>query len=621
MACESDRGKTDRLSLLSGELLAMAAGIRENPRFEEALCVFARDYVEPFKGDPLLSKIATDEARHLLRGHIVFLHYRRDIGNPESGIALHRLQEFATMHGLCGKNRVAALIRLLRHADYLRPVRRDGDRRVMRLEPTELARGALRKFIVAYLKALDALNGDESLQSRFERDDRLPEAIVANTTEMYFDNCRILDAVPEMRLFSGRDAGFAILLRLWTMFDPTRSTTGQVVSFPYGSIAKYFGVSRAHVRRLMETAALEGYFVLHADGGRAVGIRPSLVELVKTYMSLHLALYQCAVIRVNAEVTHAASETFRSSIEGRSIEPTGATNAMAATFAKPAVTLAKRPGDYRFCLSVPFTGQDSFRRIIAGYKDAVSKLGGSLTIADAKWDVKKQTEQIASFIASKPDALFILPADPGAVSRSIQAATEAGIPTFLCDSYVPGATAQSTSMHNHFAMGAAAAEYICKRLKGKGNIAIVDLPSNEAWSTRSDGLRFVLSRYPDIKVVAECAFALTGLATPQEAIAEMLVAHQNIDAIWNAWDGGAVGAALAIRAAGRCNIFATGIDGGSEAFEYIKSGSAFCFTVAQSFYEEAYLSVYYAHEVLAGRRAPRIIVNPAYAVTRRSGGL
>ena len=39
-------------------------------------------------------------------------------------------------------------------------------------------------------------------------------------------------------------------------------------------------------------------------------------------------------------------------------------------------------------------------------------------------------------------------------------------------------------MHNHFAMGAAAAEYICKRLEGKGNIAIVDLPSNEAWIVR-----------------------------------------------------------------------------------------------------------------------------------------
>src|SRR6266702_6836551 len=109
LTCASDRGKTDRLSLLSGELLAMAAGIRENPRFEEALCVFAHDYVETFRGNPLFSKRATDEARHLLRGHMVSLHYRRDIGNPESGIVLHRLQQFATMHGLCGKNRVAAL--------------------------------------------------------------------------------------------------------------------------------------------------------------------------------------------------------------------------------------------------------------------------------------------------------------------------------------------------------------------------------------------------------------------------------------------------------------------------------------------------------------------------------
>jgi ribose transport system substrate-binding protein len=210
--------------------------------------------------------------------------------------------------------------------------------------------------------------------------------------------------------------------------------------------------------------------------------------------------------------------------------------------------------------------------------------------------------------------LFVLPADPLAVSTSVKAATRAGIPTFLCDSYVPGATPHLVSMHNHFSMGAMTAEYICRRLKGKGKIAAVRLPSNEAWDTRFDGMSFVLSRYPEIKVVAEWAFSLTGSATPQDAVEEMLATHQDINAIWNAWDGGAIGAARAIRAAGRDNIFATGIDGGSEAFEFIKDGSAFCFTVAQSFYEEAFLSVYYAHEVLAGRRAPRIIVNPAYAV-------
>ncbi|WP_456835889.1 MULTISPECIES: sugar ABC transporter substrate-binding protein [unclassified Bradyrhizobium] len=72
-----------------------------------------------------------------------------------------------------------------------------------------------------------------------------------------------------------------------------------------------------------------------------------------------------------------------------------------------------------------------------------------------------------------------------------------------------------------------------------------------------------------------------------------------------AWDGGAIGAAHAIRALGRKDIVATGIDGGSEAFEHIKSDSTFCFTIAQSFYEQVYWNVYCAHEVLAGRRSPR----------------
>ncbi len=80
-----------KLSLLSGELLATAAEIRGNPRFEEAVRVFARHYVETFRGNLLLNKIATEEARHFLCGHVVALHYRRDVDDPESGIVLHRL--------------------------------------------------------------------------------------------------------------------------------------------------------------------------------------------------------------------------------------------------------------------------------------------------------------------------------------------------------------------------------------------------------------------------------------------------------------------------------------------------------------------------------------------------
>ena len=277
--------------------------------------------------------------------------------------------------------------------------------------------------------------------------------------------------------------------------------------------------------------------------------------------------------------------------------------------------LAKDAKDLQFCVSLPFTGLDSYKHQIHGFQDAMNKLGGKLTIADANYDVKKQTDQIETFVASKPDALIILPADPAGLTKVVQAATAAGIPTFLCDSYIPGATVTTVSMHNNFGMGQTSAEYLCKRLNGKGTIATMTLPENEAWNARTLGLNFVLARYPDIKVVADWPYDTTGKTTPRDAADSILAAHKDIDAIWTGWDGAAIAAALAIKAAGLDKVFTTGIDGGKQAFEYIKAGSPFCYTVAQSFYQQAYFDVYFAHEILAGRTAPRFVINPAYAVT------
>jgi ribose transport system substrate-binding protein len=38
--------------------------------------------------------------------------------------------------------------------------------------------------------------------------------------------------------------------------------------------------------------------------------------------------------------------------------------------------------------------------------------------------------------------------------------------------------------------------------------------------------------------------------------------------------------------------------------------------MAQSFYEMAYLSVFYAHQYKAGKKAPRTIITPSYAVVQ-----
>ncbi len=272
--------------------------------------------------------------------------------------------------------------------------------------------------------------------------------------------------------------------------------------------------------------------------------------------------------------------------------------------------------EYRFAAALGWTSYDSGRHLQEGFKAAVKELGGALSMTDAGFDAKKQSEQIDSLVVSKPDALFITPADAVAIAPAVQRAIAAGIPVFAADSMVPGVAVKTTAMSNNFGMGFHTADFIAKQLKGKGKIARVMLPQNESWDQRTLGMEWALKAYPDVKVVAEWAFALAGNVTPRQAMDNILTANSDLDAVWCAWDGAAVEGTLAARAADRPNLILTGIDGGSQAFNYIQAGSQLKLSMAQTFYEMAYLCVLYAHEHKAGRPTPRTVITPTYAVTK-----
>lgn len=300
----------------------------------------------------------------------------------------------------------------------------------------------------------------------------------------------------------------------------------------------------------------------------------------------------------------------------RGLLSAGAAATVAATMMRPGFSFAQNSG-LRFAASLGWTVWESGRHIVNGYKDAVESLGGELTIADANYDIKKQADQILAFVESKPDAIFITPADAAAISPAVQQAVASGIPIFVGDSYVPGVTVTSTAMSNNFGLGAYPAQYIADQLGGAGKVALVSLPSNESWDQRTLGAKSVFVRYPDIEIVSEIAFALGGSTTPRQVVDQILTANPELDAIWCAWDGAASEGTLAIRASGR-DVMITGIDGGQQSFEYIAAGSPFKLTMAQSFYEMAYMNAFYAVEVANGRGAPRFVITSTYAVTQDS---
>ncbi|EKE74324.1 MULTISPECIES: sugar ABC transporter substrate-binding protein [Roseobacteraceae] len=292
------------------------------------------------------------------------------------------------------------------------------------------------------------------------------------------------------------------------------------------------------------------------------------------------------------------------------------TAAVAASVALWPKEMRAQAAGRKFAASLGWTTYDSGRHLQDGFNAAVAELGGELTMTDAGFDARVQSDQIDSLVATKPEALFITPADAVAIAPAVERAIAAGIPVFCADSAVPGAIVTTTAMSNNFGMGQYSCEYICKALNGKGKIARVMLPQNESWDQRTLGMEWTLRRYPEVEIVTEWAFALAGNVSPRQAVDNILTSHPDVDAIWCAWDGAAVEGTLAARAAGRNDLILTGIDGGSQAFNYIAADTPLKLSMAQSFYEMAYLDVFYAHELLAGRNTPRLISTPTYAVTK-----
>lgn len=306
-----------------------------------------------------------------------------------------------------------------------------------------------------------------------------------------------------------------------------------------------------------------------------------------------------------------------SSVSRRTVLGMAATTA-AFTIAAPSIVRAQSSSKMKMAFSTPFTGQDSFSGMIGGINGGAKDFDVDMTIVDAAFDVKKQNDQIATLIASKPDALLVLAFDPLGSSNSVAAAVDAGIPVFLVDSYVPNAVATTCCTHDNFGMGRLTAQHLAERLGGKGKIGVMKLGFNEYWSSRHMGMYDVLKGFPDIEVIGDWSFDATGKTTARTAAEGFLAAHPDLDAIWCAWDNAAMEASLAGLTAGRSpdNFFTTGIDGGKAAFEVLRSGGPFSFTVTQNFYTQAYDAVKFAVQHLNGESVPRIVLHPSYAVTK-----
>jgi ribose transport system substrate-binding protein len=215
----------------------------------------------------------------------------------------------------------------------------------------------------------------------------------------------------------------------------------------------------------------------------------------------------------------------------------------------------------------------------AGGKFAVEELARDGIKVNMIWDqppkadVADQNARIEADIGRQPDGLAVACLDKATNVELLKESVKAGIPTVtfnsFCDDAFPFIGPKSSEQD-----GADLAEFLAKRIGGKGNIAILSgsltAPDHVQ---RITGFKKVLEQYPDIKVVFEQPDNDV-LETAVTLTEQALAANPDLAGIFGADASNPIGAARAVSNAGLSGKVAiVGMDDLPEAVDFVCNGT------------------------------------------------
>lgn len=197
-----------------------------------------------------------------------------------------------------------------------------------------------------------------------------------------------------------------------------------------------------------------------------------------------------------------------------------------------------------------------------------------LVIIDGNVDVAKQSNDVRDLLARGVNAILLSPVESAALVPAARAVQAAGIPLIVMDRDVPTDKTLFIGQSN-VTMAEHVAERMAKNLGGKGNIVVITgLKGSSPAVDRDQGMKNVLAKYPDIKVLA----VGDGQWIREPAVPLMedfLTAHSDINAVFSHAEESSWGAQLAISRAKRCgdHIRHYTFDGSNAGFKSVKAGT------------------------------------------------
>ena len=152
-------------------------------------------------------------------------------------------------------------------------------------------------------------------------------------------------------------------------------------------------------------------------------------------------------------------------------------------------------------------GNPFFVQIAHGAQAAAKKINPSVKFQSesSSYDVNNQTNQMDNFIASGANLILLNAADSKGIAPAVMRAKAAGVTVVAVDVGAEGGVDATVTSNNKQA-GQLDGKYVADRLKGKGQIVIVNGPPVTAVTDRVAGFLEEIKKSPDIKILSQRQF-------------------------------------------------------------------------------------------------------------------
>jgi len=185
------------------------------------------------------------------------------------------------------------------------------------------------------------------------------------------------------------------------------------------------------------------------------------------------------------------------------------------------------------------------------WADQATKLNPDIdwVIQDSK-ESSAQISDLENMQTQGVDALVILATESGPLTPIAKKLHDAGILIVNVDRGFLEPVADVFIEGDNKAFGRKSAEYMVKKLGGKGKIAILEGIPSTVNTDRVNTAKEIFKANPGIQIVAEDS-GMWNREKAEKVMTNMLVTNPQIDAIWAADDDMALGVETALKAAGR----------------------------------------------------------------------